>query len=113
MARLRRALPLFLLSTFFIAAAYPNPSTAADDQRYSLELAKLMVSILGFAGTIITIWMAIRQYRRAEQWKRAEFVAKEVKDFENSPMVRNALSMIDWGVRRINLRLKKIQTMPI
>ena len=72
-----------------------------------IEIAKLVVSILGFGGTIMTIAMATRQYRRAEQWKRAEFVAKEVKEFENSLVVRNALAMVDWGARRVNLRLKQ------
>lgn len=75
-----------------------------------IEEAKLVVSILGFAGTIATILLAIRQYKRAEQWKRAEFVAREVKDFESNPAVRNALSMIDWSTRRVNLAQKQNPT---
>jgi len=64
---------------------------------------RLIVSILGFGGTITALLFGVFQYRRSERWKRAEFVAKEVKEFESDPVVRNALLMIDWGVRKINL----------
>jgi len=68
-----------------------------------LEIAKLIVSILGFGGTICALYFGFRQYKRAEQWKRAEFVAKEIKEFESDPVVRNVLQMIDWGERRVNI----------
>ena len=64
---------------------------------------RLIVSILGFGGTITALLFGVFQYRRSERWKRAEFVAKEVKEFESNPVVRNALLMIDWGVRKVNL----------
>jgi hypothetical protein len=70
-----------------------------------MEIAKLVVSILGFGGTIVALIFGLRQYKRSEQWKREEFVAKEIKEFESNPIVRNALLMIDWGGRRINLFL--------
>lgn len=70
-----------------------------------LEILKLVVSILGFGGTIAALLFALRQYRRSEQWKRSEFVAREIKEFESNPTIRNALLMIDWGERRINLFL--------
>jgi hypothetical protein len=68
-----------------------------------MEIAKLIVSILGFGGTICALYFGFRQYKRAEQWKRAEFVAKEIKEFESNPTVRAVLEMIDWGDRRVNL----------
>jgi hypothetical protein len=70
-----------------------------------MELAKLLVSILGFGGAISALIFGIRQYGRAEQWKRGEFVAKEIKEFESDPVVRNAFLMIDWGKRKVNLFL--------
>ena len=66
---------------------------------------RLIVSILGFGGTITALLFGVFQYRRSEKWKRAEFVAKEIKEFESDPVVRNALLMIDWGARKINLTL--------
>src|ERR1700759_3857493 len=71
----------------------------------NLEIVKIIISILGFGGTITAIVFGLRQYKRAEQWKRGEFVAKEIKEFESNPTVRNAMLLIDWGVRRINLNL--------
>lgn len=70
-----------------------------------MELAKLIISILGFGGTILALAFGLRQYKRAEQWKRGEFIAKEMKDFESSPVIRNAMLLIDWGERRVNLFL--------
>lgn len=34
-----------------------------------------------------------------------EFIAGEIKEFESDPVVQNALLMIDWGTRKINLFL--------
>lgn len=71
----------------------------------SMEIAKLIVSILGFGGALAALGFGLRQYKRAEQWKRGEFVAREIKEFESNPSVRNAMLMIDWGVRTLNLFL--------
>ena len=92
MTKIKSAIFLLLLSMpAFATNTSLAPPNSSGNHVDSLELERLVVSILGFAGTIITIGMAIHQYRRAEQWKRAEFVAKEVKDFENNSVVRNAL----------------------
>ncbi|HEY6331626.1 MAG TPA: hypothetical protein VI756_20035 [Blastocatellia bacterium] len=70
-----------------------------------MEYAKLAVSIPGFGGAIMALLFGLLQYRKSERWKRAEFVAKEIKEFESDPLVQNAMLMIDWGVRRINVDL--------
>jgi hypothetical protein len=58
----------------------------------------------GAAGATIAFLVGILQYRKAQQWKRAEFLASEIKSlFENSK-VSTALTMIDWSLRRIKLR---------
>lgn len=70
-----------------------------------MQIAQLIVSVLGFGGAIAALAFGLAQYRRSEQWKRGEFVAKEMKEFESNPEVRNAIFMIDWGIRPINLDL--------
>ena len=70
-----------------------------------LEHARFWVSVLGFVGTVAALSFAAWQYRRADKWRRAEFVAKEIKDFEESPAVRNVMAMIDWTERQINVFL--------
>lgn len=75
-----------------------------------METIRLIVSILGFGVVITTLISGLRQYRRSEQWKRSEFVAKEMKEFESDPTVQNALQLVDWGTREINLFLKQNPT---
>ena len=45
----------------------------------------------------------IAQYRHAEKWRRREFLAREMKEFFADPTIRNALLLVDWGGRRINI----------
>jgi hypothetical protein len=70
---------------------------------HRIELAKLAVAIIGLAGTIVAAVIAIRSFRRTERWKRAEFLAHEMKEFFADPRVQTALLLIDWGSRRISL----------
>src|SRR5262249_32299894 len=67
-----------------------------------LETAKFWVSVLGFLGTIIGIFFTGYQFGQSEKWRKSEFVAKEIKEFEALPQVRNVYQMIDWSSRRIN-----------
>lgn len=78
-------------------------SSNLEYSKYIVSIVALVVSVLGFGGTITTLWLAFRQFRRNEQWKRAEFVAKEIKEFETDDCVINSMFMIDWGERRVNL----------
>lgn len=45
----------------------------------------------------------LRQYSNAQAWKRHEFVASEIRLFNSDTLVRNAMQMIDWGTREIEL----------
>ena len=69
----------------------------------ALEIAKLVVSIVALVGTLIAATIALISYRRTETWKRAEFLAREMKEFFAEPRVQKILQMIDWGARRIQL----------
>jgi hypothetical protein len=84
-------------------AATDSNENELRQQSFVLETRKFWLSLFGFAGTIVALLFAAYQYRRAEQWKQAEFLAREMKEFFESPSVRNALTMIDWGSRRVNL----------
>jgi hypothetical protein len=65
--------------------------------------AQLLVSaitvVLAASGALIT-W---RTFLRAEDWKTAEFLAREMKEFFADQRVKTALVMVDWGLRRIKL----------
>ncbi|HJP93070.1 MAG TPA: hypothetical protein VJ875_14020 [Pyrinomonadaceae bacterium] len=100
------AFALFLITSvgFPVAIVYRFGSEMHIEHK--LTLAQMIVSLVGFSGAIIAFYFAYVQYRRSEQWKRTEFIAGEFKDFESDPVVQNALLMIDWGTRRINLFLR-------
>ena len=78
-----------------------------DGNQIAIEVTKIVISIFGFGATIYTLNFAYKQYKRSEEWKRGDFIAKEIKDFESNLSIRNSLLMIDWGMRPINLFLKQ------
>jgi hypothetical protein len=81
--------------------AWAQASAAQPDA--GLAKWKFILSIVGYAGAVIAFLVGLRQYRRAEYWKRSQFLAREMKEFFADPRVENARTMIDWGVRDIPL----------
>ena len=55
-----------------------------------VSLGTLVVGLVIFAIGLV-------QYRKAQQWKVAEFVANEFKDFERDLQIDDALTMLDWN----------------
>jgi len=109
-SKLAAAAIWFALGSFLLAAigipmgvAYLSNRDIPPQERF--QLAQFIASTLGVAGAIVAFSFAVFQYGRAEKWKRTEFIAKEIKDFESDPLIQNALFLIDWGSRRINLFL--------
>lgn len=68
-----------------------------------LALSQLVVAVFGLVATICGGGLALAQFRRNEVWRRGEFIAKELKDFNSNPAVFLGLTLIDWGQRRVNL----------
>jgi hypothetical protein len=62
-----------------------------------------LLKAIALVGAAIAFAISLIQYRRAQQWKRAEWVAQELKQLFSDPLVQAALLMIDWGSRRILL----------
>lgn len=58
---------------------------------------------LTLIGAAVAFGFGLFQYRKAQAWKRHEFIAAEVRQFESNPLSRNAMLMIDWGTRSIEL----------
>jgi hypothetical protein len=61
-----------------------------------IGLATIVAAFIAFMAGLV-------QYRKTQRWKRSEFVAKEVKDFKSDPAVHNALLMLDWNERYVEL----------
>lgn len=69
----------------------------------TIAIIDLIIKTLGLGGTAIAAGLGVRSYLRNEQWRRAEFLAKEIKEFLSSSRVQNALVIIDWSTRTIPL----------
>jgi hypothetical protein len=82
------------------AAAAPADTGLAELRVRQLEL---VLSAIGVGGAAVAFLIGLRQYRRAEQWKRAEFISSETKEFFANPRVGLALTMVDWSGREIPL----------
>ena len=61
------------------------------------------IKTLALIGAIVGFLVGLFQYRRAQRWKKAEFLANEMKYFFATPRVQRALILIDWGSRRFQL----------
>jgi hypothetical protein len=75
----------------------PAPdASAVITVRDWLELAAVILA----AATFL---VGVFQYGRAQRWKRAEFVAGKIREFEAYPEVDLAMRMLDWNRRRVEL----------
>lgn len=72
------------------------PHLTENQWKLALDATILAVAALGAAA-------GLGQYRKAQRWKRNEFVASEVTHFTSDPLCRNAMLMLDWGSRPIDL----------
>src|ERR1700756_40439 len=69
----------------------------------TIEHIKSLVTVAGAVGSFVVFSIGVSTYWRTEKWKRAEFLANEMKEFFANPRVRKALFLIDWGYRQIQL----------
>jgi len=103
-ARLSLAIIGLLLLGTCIARAGACPLSQLEAP--SLDTWKFVLSVVGYVGALSAFGVGLRQYWRADYWKRSEFLAKEMKDYFADPKVSIALTLIDWGVRFVNLGVK-------
>jgi hypothetical protein len=68
-----------------------------------LDYAKFYISVLGLGLSFVAGILAFQSFRRNERWKKAEFLAKEIKEFFEDTRTQRAMLLIDWGVRRVSL----------
>ena len=52
---------------------------------------------------VLTLIFGVVQYKRAQDWNRAEFVAAEMQDFESKLEVRQAMRIVLWDGRSVRL----------
>lgn len=69
----------------------------------SLQIIDLFLKAIGGITAIVLFFIGLRRYTKEQKWKRKEFVAKEIKEFHENKMNRNAMLMLDWDTRGIEL----------
>lgn len=62
-----------------------------------------LVGLLTLAFAVFAFAVGLWQYHIAQRWKRAEWVAAEMRLFLDDPTVHTACLMIDWGLREVQL----------
>ncbi|MCL1821219.1 MAG: hypothetical protein FWG22_00180, partial [Prolixibacteraceae bacterium] len=50
------------------------------------------------------IMIGIYQYIKAQKWKKAEFVSKEIKEFYNDFDIKRAFTLLDWNSNELVLK---------
>jgi hypothetical protein len=69
----------------------------------TLDEFTYVVKVAGGVGSFVVFCIAVSTYYHTERWKRAEFLAHEMKEFFATVGVQRAMLLIDWGERRIRL----------
>lgn len=70
---------------------------------YILQIVDLLVKIIGGAIGLILFFIGFKRYKKEQTWKRKEFVAKEIKELHQDKISVNAMLMLDWSYRTIEL----------
>ncbi|HLP56079.1 MAG TPA: hypothetical protein VK151_13670 [Fluviicola sp.] len=68
-----------------------------------LNTLTFLLKLFGGLGAFYLFFIGFRRYKKDQTWKKNEFVAKEIREFTSDKIVRNAMFMLDWGERYIEL----------
>ncbi len=66
-------------------------------------LGAFLAVALPIAATIISLIVGVIEYRKAQRWRRTEFVIAQMKEFEQRRDVQLAMAMLDWNDRSYKL----------
>ena len=68
-----------------------------------MNTIEIIIKFLPFVG-LLTFIKIVWEYIQSLKWKKSEFLAKEIKDFQNDPDTKIVYQILDWNVRKINIR---------
>ncbi|NEQ50159.1 MAG: hypothetical protein F6K11_08520 [Leptolyngbya sp. SIO3F4] len=72
-------------------------NTLLEDLDWALRIGAFLISLTVFVKGIL-------EYSKAQRWKKAVFVADEVKDFYENIDVQRALTLLEWHENTIHLK---------
>lgn len=65
---------------------------------------EMILQILAIGISMIVLIKGIFEYTKAQKWKKAEFVSKEVKEFFADFDVKRAMILLDWNANELPLK---------
>ena len=74
-----------------------------------MEVFSEVLKTLSSVVAVIALGIGLAQYGRAQQWKKAEFVVSQIKDFESNALVRRAMKMLDFRASSIVVDAREIK----
>lgn len=72
------------------------------DLELGLKIGALVISLL-------LLIKGIYEYTKAQKWKKAEFVSKEIKEFYNDFDIKRAMILLDWNSNELDLKTNEIE----
>ena len=68
-----------------------------------IDIIDLSLKFVGAITAFILFIIGYKRYKKDQDWKIHEFVAKEIKEFYSDPQNSKAMMMLDWQARNIEL----------
>jgi hypothetical protein len=57
-------------------------------------------------GALVVFFIGLQRYSKAQEWKRGEFIAAQIKSFESDRKIQIVMTMLDWNDRELNFPLE-------
>ncbi|MCB0697984.1 MAG: hypothetical protein KDC07_11500 [Chitinophagaceae bacterium] len=68
-----------------------------------LKFSEIALSIAGGIGAIILFVVGYKRYKKGQDWTRMEFLVEKVRHFLSDKNVQNAMAILDWDSRPVEL----------
>lgn len=84
------------INNFSLYTAQEAPKEEKQELKVTDYTAIIAISI-----SAILLGLTLWQHYNTQKWKKIEFIAKEIKEFNADLEVQKALAMLDWNERRL------------
>lgn len=72
-----------------------------------MNTLEIILKFLPFIG-LLTFIKIVWEYIQSLRWKKSEFLAKEIKEFQNDLDSKMVFQILDWNTRKVNIRGEEI-----
>ena len=110
----RIAVPLLVIVVgLTVAASASFASSKAGVVRVAImtdctkNLWDVFLHIVTILGGVVAFWVGLKQWRRGQDWQRAEQMDKFVQQFEKDELLQLAATIVDWTRRTVTYRKKE------